>query len=113
MSKWLLTGGGIGLVILAVSCAILKLKNKNLKAERVNLKSQLRNVIDLLNKEKAVIKTHDEVIQESVGIQQQSKANKEALDAEVKEAQTSETPIQSNLEVGNDLVNRFNNSSDR
>lgn len=102
--------GWLVAVVVAV-IATLSRKVSKQKTKIEGLERDLKVSDDTLEKQKSVVVEYGDSVSEGNQIQQESDKAKKALDNEVKEAQASEKPIQKSIDLGNDLVGRFNSSS--
>ncbi len=76
-----------------------------------SLKDRVIEAETKARKQSEINEKHNQAVSDGKQIQQESDKAKEACDKEVKEAQASEKPIQKSIDLGNDLVDRFNSSS--
>lgn len=102
--------GWLVAVVVAV-IATLSRKVSKQKTEIKGLKEDLKQTENTLERQKSVVIGYGDAVSMGNQIQQESAEAYKALDNEKKEAQASEKPIQKSIDLGNDLVDRFNSSS--
>lgn len=99
----------VAVVVAVIATLSRKVSKQKTKIEGLERDMKVSN--DTLEKQKSVVKEYSDVVYKADQIHQESNKANKVLDTEIKEAQASEKPVEKSINLGNDLVDRFNSSS--
>ena len=94
-------------VIAIVLILVIRVKNRKISEKQ----SEVDELARRLEQQKGVTQTYAEAHKEGAEIQRKAAEKEDELHASVKEAKTSDKPVEAHIKVGNGIVDSFNNPS--